>query len=64
MLAMTGSSWVEVVLVGSIVVPVSIAAWVVVFLFRRSRDDPDQARMKQAQEEYAARQGRRERPRR
>jgi hypothetical protein len=55
---MTGSSWVEVVLLGSIVVPVSIAVAVVLVMFNRSKNDPDQARMKRAQEEYRARQGR------
>ena len=64
MLAMTGSSWVAVILICSIVVPVSIAFIVVLVMFIRSRNDPDQARMKRAQEEYRARQGRPEGPRR
>ena len=55
---MTGNSWLDAILVGSIVVPLSIAIAVVLVLFRRSKDDPDEARMKRAHEEWRARQGR------
>jgi hypothetical protein len=56
MLAVTGATWIQVVLVGSIVVPVTVAAALTWFFLRKSRDDPDQQRLRRIQAEYEARQ--------
>jgi len=56
--------WLEVVLVGSILVPVAVTAWIAYVFLRGKKDDPDEQRLKRAQAEYEARRDRLERPRR
>jgi uncharacterized membrane protein len=55
-LAFSGSTWTEIVITGSIVVPVIITAWLTWFFLRSARRDPDQQRLKRVQAEYEARQ--------
>jgi len=53
--AYTGSTWTEVVITGSIVVPVAITILIALLFLRRAKDDPDAERLRRAQEEYRAR---------
>ena len=52
LLAVSGSGWVEVIVALSIFVPVVITIVIVIFFFRAARDDPDNERLKRAQEDY------------
>lgn len=54
MLAVTGSSWVQTVLIASAVVPPVVAAFIVWYFLRASRRDPDHQRLQQVQAEYEA----------
>jgi len=54
-LAYTGSTWTEVVITGSIIVPVVVTAVVAYFFLRHARNDPDAERLRRAQREYEAR---------
>lgn len=51
-LAITGSSWVEIVLILSATVPVAITVVIAWFFLRGARHDPDEARLKQVQADY------------
>ncbi|HZT90444.1 MAG TPA: hypothetical protein VFA05_00230 [Gaiellaceae bacterium] len=55
-IAFSGSTWVEIVLIGSIVVPVAIASVLTWYFLRASRRDPDEERLRRVQAEYEARQ--------
>jgi multisubunit Na+/H+ antiporter MnhC subunit len=57
-------TWVEAVVLASIVVPVAITAWLTIVFLRGQKNDPDEQRLRRAQAEYEARRDRRERPRR
>jgi len=56
--------WVEVVVIGSILVPVGVTAWLTVVFLRGSKDDPDEQRLNRIQADYEARRDRLEHPRR
>jgi hypothetical protein len=53
-------AWVEAVVIGSIVVPVVVTAWITVLFLRGRKDDPDEQRLKRVQAEYEARRDRQE----
>jgi heme/copper-type cytochrome/quinol oxidase subunit 2 len=55
MLAYTASGWTQVIVALSIFVPVIAAVVISVWVLRGSKRDPDEQRLRRAQEEYRAR---------
>jgi hypothetical protein len=55
-LAASGTTWTEIVITASIIVPVVITAGLTWFFLRSARRDPDQQRLKRTQAEYESRQ--------
>jgi len=53
-LAYTGSTWTQVVVAVSIFVPVVVTIVLAVVFLRGKRDDPDEQRLRRAQEQYEA----------
>ena len=52
--AVTGNTWLEVVVTLSIVVPVSVTIVLAWFFLRTSRDDPDEQRWRRLDEQRRA----------
>ena len=50
-LAITGNTWIEVIVTLSIVVPLSVLGVVVWFFLRSSRNDPDEQRWRRLEEQ-------------
>ena len=55
MLAYTADTWTQVIVAFSIFVPVVVTIFLAVVFLRGARDDPDEQRLRRAQEEYEAR---------
>ena len=55
LIAYSGSTWTQIIVAFSIFVPVVITAVLAVFFLRGAKNDPDEQRLKRAQEEYEAR---------
>ena len=58
MLAYSGSTWTQVIVAFSIFVPVAVTAVLTVVFLRGAKNDPDEQRLKRAQEDYEARRER------
>jgi heme/copper-type cytochrome/quinol oxidase subunit 2 len=56
-IAYSGSTWTQVIVAFSIFVPVVVTIVLTVFFLRGARNDPDEQRLKRAQQEYDARRG-------
>ena len=54
-LAFTGTTWTQVIVGFSIFVPVAVTIALAVVFLRGSKDDPDEQRLRRAQQEYEAR---------
>ena len=54
MLAYTGSTWTQVVVAVSIFVPVVVTFVLAVVFLRGKKNDPDEQRLRRAQEQYEA----------
>ena len=54
MLAYTGSTWTQVVVAVSIFVPVVVTVVLAVVFLRGKKNDPDEQRLRRAQEQYEA----------
>jgi heme/copper-type cytochrome/quinol oxidase subunit 2 len=52
--AYTGSTWTQIIVAFSIFVPVVITIVLAVVFLRGAKNDPDEQRLKRAQEEYQA----------
>jgi len=50
----SGNGWVELIVTGSIVVPVAITAVLAWKILRGAKNDPDEQRLKRAQQEAEA----------
>ena len=55
MLAYSGTAWTQTVVAASIFVPVVVTIVLTWVFLRGQKDDPDEQRLRQAQEEYRAR---------
>jgi heme/copper-type cytochrome/quinol oxidase subunit 2 len=55
MLAYTATTWTQVIVAISIFVPVAVTIALAVVFLRGKRNDPDEQRLRRAQEEYEAR---------
>ena len=55
MIAYSGSAWTQIIVAFSIFVPVVVTAVLAVFFLRGAKNDPDEQRLKRAQQEYEAR---------
>jgi len=55
MLAYSGSTWTQIIVAISIFVPVVVTIALAVVFLRGAKNDPDEQRLKRAQEEYEAR---------
>ncbi len=64
LLAYTPSTWTAVIVGASIFVPLIVTIWLTFAFMRASRNDPDAARLKQAQKDYEAQRDHPGRPRR
>jgi hypothetical protein len=53
-LAYTGSTWTQIVIGCSIFVPVAVTIALTVVFLRGKKDDPDEQRLRRAQEQYEA----------
>ena len=58
MLAYTGNTWTQIIVGCSIFVPVVVTAVLAFYFLRGAKDDPDEQRLKRAQQEYDARRER------
>jgi heme/copper-type cytochrome/quinol oxidase subunit 2 len=56
-IAYSGSTWTQVIVAFSIFVPVVVTIVLTVFFLRGARNDPDEQRLKRAQQEHDARRG-------
>ena len=54
MLAYTASTWTQVIVAISIFVPVVVTIALAVFFLRGAKNDPDEQRLRRAQQEYEA----------
>jgi heme/copper-type cytochrome/quinol oxidase subunit 2 len=54
-IAYSGSTWTQVIVAISIFVPVVVTAALAVVFLRGAKNDPDEQRLKRAQEDYEAR---------
>jgi heme/copper-type cytochrome/quinol oxidase subunit 2 len=57
-LAYTASTWTQIIVAISIFVPVVVTAVLAVVFLRGAKNDPDEQRLKRAQQEYDARRER------
>jgi hypothetical protein len=57
-LAYTASTWTQVIVAISIFVPVVVTAALAYVFLRGARNDPDEQRLRRAQQEYEARRDR------
>ena len=55
LIAYSGSTWTQVIVAFSIFVPVAVTAVLTVVFLRGAKNDPDEQRLKRAQEDYEAR---------
>lgn len=55
MLAYTATTWTQVIVAVSIFVPVAVTIALAVVFLRGKRNDPDEQRLRRAQQEYEAR---------
>ena len=58
MLAYSGSTWTQIIVAFSIFVPVVVTIVIAVVFLRGARNDPDEQRLRRAQQEYEARRER------
>jgi hypothetical protein len=58
LIAYSGSSWTQIIVAFSIFVPVAVTAVLTVAFLRGAKNDPDEQRLKRAQEDYEARRER------
>ena len=58
MIAYSGSTWTQIIVAFSIFVPVVVTVVLAVVFLRGAKNDPDEQRLKRAQEEYEARRER------
>ena len=58
MLAYSGSTWTQIIVAISIFVPVVVTIALAVVFLRGAKNDPDEQRLKRAQQEYEARRER------
>lgn len=56
-LAYSGSTWTQIIVAFSIFVPVLVTAVLAVYFLRGAKNDPDEQRLKRAQQDYEARRG-------
>jgi hypothetical protein len=54
-IAYSGSTWTQIIVAFSIFVPVVVTAVLAVYFLRGAKHDPDEQRLKRAQQEYKAR---------
>jgi hypothetical protein len=54
-LAYSGSTWTQIIVAISIFVPVVVTIVLAFFFLRGAKNDPDEQRLKRAQQEYEAR---------
>ncbi len=57
-IAYTGSTWTQIVVAFSIFVPVVVTAVLAVVFLRGAKNDPDEQRLRRAQEDYQTRRER------
>ena len=57
-LAYSGSTWTQVIVAISIFVPVVVTIVLAVYFLRGAKNDPDEQRLRRAQEDYEARRER------
>jgi hypothetical protein len=50
MIAATGSTWTEIVIMGSIFVPITIAVVLTVYVLRGAKNDPDEQRWRRLED--------------
>ena len=58
MIAYTGSTWTQIVVAFSLFVPVVVTAVLAVVFLRGAKNDPDEQRLRRAQEDYQTRRER------
>ena len=58
MIAYSGSTWTQIIVAFSIFVPVVVTIVIAVVFLRGARNDPDEQRLRRAQQEYEARRER------
>ena len=58
MIAYSGSTWTQIIVAISIFVPVVVTLVLAVVFLRGAKDDPDEQRLRRAQEDYEARRDR------
>lgn len=54
-LAYTADTWTQVIVAFSIFIPVAVTAVLTIVILRGKRDDPDEQRLRRAQQDYEAR---------
>ncbi|HEU5371413.1 MAG TPA: hypothetical protein VFU51_03400 [Gaiellaceae bacterium] len=54
MIAYSGSTWTQIIVAFSIFVPVVVTAVLAVVFLRGAKNDPDEQRLRRAQEDYEA----------
>lgn len=54
MIAYSGSAWTQIIVAFSIFVPVVVTAVLTVYFLRGAKNDPDEQRLKRAQQDYEA----------
>jgi len=57
-IAYSGSTWTQIIVAFSIFVPVVVTIVIAVVFLRGARNDPDEQRLRRAQQEYEARRER------
>jgi hypothetical protein len=57
-LAYTGTTWTQIVVAGSIFVPVVVTIALAYVFLRGAKDDPDEQRLRRAQQEHEAKRDR------
>ena len=58
MIAYSGSTWTQIIVAFSIFVPVVVTVVLAFVFLRGAKDDPDEQRLRRAQQEYEARRER------
>ncbi|MGN6797434.1 MAG: hypothetical protein ACTHKS_04745 [Gaiellaceae bacterium] len=58
MIGYSGSTWTQIIVAFSIFVPVVVTAVLTVYFLRGAKNDPDEQRLRRAQENYQARRDR------
>jgi hypothetical protein len=54
LIAYSGSAWTQIIVAFSIFVPVVVTAVLTVYFLRGAKNDPDEQRLKRAQQDYEA----------